>query len=54
MKWPWRWATRWVAAEADLVGLTITEFAPANEEEARHGAIVISQICQAASGSQPR
>lgn len=45
---------RRIAAEADLVGLTITEFAPANEEEARHGAVVISQICQAASGSQPR
>jgi len=44
---------RRIAAQADLVGLTITEFAPANEEEARHGAAVIAQICQAASGSQP-
>jgi arginase len=39
-----------VAAQADLVGLTITEFAPANEEEARRGTVVIKQICQAASG----
>ena len=41
---------RRIAAQADLVGLTITEFAPTNEEEARHGAVVIEQICRAASG----
>lgn len=41
---------RRIAVQADLVGLTITEFAPANVDEARHGAMVIEQICQAASG----
>lgn len=43
---------RRIAAQADLVGLTITEFAPANEEEAQRGSLVVSQICQAASGSE--
>ena len=45
---------RCIAMQAELVGLTITEFAPANEEEAQRGAIVIEQICQAASPSQAR
>jgi arginase len=40
---------RRIAAQADLVGLTITEFSPANTEEAQHGAAVIEQICQAAA-----
>jgi arginase len=43
---------RRIAVQANLVGLTITEFAPANDEEARQGAIVIEQICQAALGSR--
>lgn len=42
---------RRIAEQADLVGLTITEFAPANQDEARIGAGVIEQICQAASES---
>lgn len=37
-----------VAREADLVGLTITEFAPADEDEARAGSQVIERICEAA------
>jgi arginase len=41
---------RRIAAQADLVGLTITEFAPANDDEARKGALVVEQICQAATG----
>ena len=44
---------RRVATEADLVGLTVTEFAPADADEARRGAVVISQICQAASDRLP-
>lgn len=37
-----------VAREADLVGLTITEFAPADAEAARAGSRVIERICEAA------
>ena len=39
---------RRIATQADLVGLTITEFAPSNEDEAQRGAIIIEQICEAA------
>ena len=39
-----------IAREADLVGLTVTEFAPANDEEAREGSKVIARICEAATG----
>jgi len=42
---------RRIATQADLVGLTITEFAPADADEVQRGSIVIEQICQAASGS---
>lgn len=41
---------RRIALQADLVGLTITEFAPADAEEARQGSVVIEQICRAALG----
>jgi arginase len=36
-----------IAREADVVGLTITEFAPSNEEEAREGSKVIARLCEA-------
>lgn len=39
---------RRIARAADLVGLTITEFAPADEEEARAGSQVIARLCEAA------
>ena len=37
-----------IARQADLVGLTITEFAPADDDEARAGSDVIQRICDAA------
>lgn len=37
-----------IAREADLVGLTITEFAPANDDGALAGGKVIARICEAA------
>lgn len=40
---------RRIATQADLVGLTITEFAPANADEVRGGSVVIEQICRAAT-----
>ena len=40
-----------IAREADLVGLTVTEFAPADEEAARAGSRVIERICEAAVAS---
>ena len=39
-----------IAQNADLVGLTITEFSPANEDGAREGSKVIARLCQAAVG----
>lgn len=36
-----------IAREADVVGLTITEFAPSNEEEAREGSKLIARLCEA-------
>ena len=39
---------RRIAQQADLVGLSVTEFAPANEDEARDGGEVIARICEAA------
>lgn len=39
---------RRIAREADIVGLTITEFAPADDDEARQGSAVIGRICAAA------
>jgi len=41
---------RHLAREADLVGLSVTEFAPANKDEAREGSKVIARICEAAIG----
>ncbi len=40
---------RHIARQADVVGLTITEFAPANEDQAREGGKVIARICEAAT-----
>jgi arginase len=37
-----------LSRDAELVGLTITEFAPANDEAAREGSNVISRLCEAA------
>jgi arginase len=37
-----------LAREAELVGLTITEFAPADDEAAREGSKVISRLSEAA------
>jgi arginase len=36
------------AREADIVGLTVTEFAPSDDHEARAGSQVITRICEAA------
>lgn len=36
-----------IAREADVVGLTVTEFAPANWDEAREGSEVIARLCEA-------
>ncbi|MGA0607933.1 arginase family protein [Phenylobacterium sp. VNQ135] len=41
---------RTVAGWGGLVGLTITEFAPADDEAARDGARVIDSLCRAALG----
>ena len=42
---------RSVADEADLVGLTITEFAPADESAASAGSQVIARLCRTAAES---
>ena len=39
-----------IAEHADLVGLTITEFSPATDADARGGAQVIARLCEAALG----
>ncbi|WP_424681442.1 arginase family protein [Frateuria sp. YIM B11624] len=39
---------RRIAREADLVGFTVTEFAPADDDEARVGSEVIARLCDAA------
>ena len=41
-----------IARQADIVGLTITEFCPANEDDAREGSKVIARLCEAAIGQQ--
>jgi arginase len=41
---------RRAAAGGDLVGLTITEFAPVDEAGARDGAIFLKRLCEAARG----
>lgn len=38
-----------VAREADVVGFTVTEFAPADDDAARAGSKVIARLCAAAS-----
>jgi arginase len=40
---------RRVADEADLVGLTITEFAPSDEAAASEGSRIIAELCRAAA-----
>lgn len=42
---------RRIAREADLVGFTVTEFAPADDDEARSGGQVIERLCEAAVAS---
>lgn len=37
-----------IARDADVVGFTVTEFAPADEDEARAGGKVIAKLCEAA------
>jgi len=37
-----------IARDADLVGFTVTEFAPADDEDARKGGEVIARLCEAA------
>ncbi len=39
---------RRIAAEAEIVGLTITEFAPTNAVEAHEGSKVVARLCEAA------
>ncbi|WP_368563760.1 arginase family protein [Pseudoxanthomonas sp. UTMC 1351] len=41
-----------IAREADVVGFTVTEFAPADDEEAREGSQVIGRLCEAAVGPE--
>ena len=36
-----------ISRQADVVGLTVTEFAPADEDQARDGGGVIARICEA-------
>ncbi|HYZ47652.1 MAG TPA: arginase family protein [Sphingomonas sp.] len=38
-----------IARESDVVGLTVTEFAPADAAAAREGSSVIAQLCEAAA-----
>lgn len=40
-----------IARGADVVGLTVTEFAPSNEEEALEGSKVIARLCEAVISS---
>lgn len=40
-----------IARQAEVVGLTITEFAPSTEEEAREGGKIIARLCEAATAS---
>lgn len=42
---------RRVSGEANIVGLTVTEFAPADDEAARDGSMVITRLCEAATGN---
>jgi arginase len=38
---------RRIARDADVVGLTVTEFAPSDDDEARLGSRVIARLCEA-------
>jgi len=38
---------RRIARQADMVGFTVTEFAPSNVDEARSGSEVITRLCEA-------
>jgi arginase len=40
-----------IAREADVVGFTVTEFAPADEHEVREGSRIIARLCEAVVGS---
>jgi arginase len=42
---------RRISASSELVGLTITEFAPADRNAAKGGARVLEELCKAATGS---
>lgn len=39
-----------IAREADVVGFTVTEFAPSDDDEAGKGSQVIARLCEAAIG----
>jgi arginase len=39
-----------IARDADVVGFTVTEFAPSDDDEAREGSRVIARLCEAALG----
>ncbi len=39
-----------IARNADVVGFTVTEFAPADDNEAREGSRVIARLCETAIG----
>lgn len=41
------------SAAAYLVGLTITEFAPADEHAAQQGSVFLDRLCKAATGADP-
>lgn len=41
---------RAIASSADLVGLTLTEFAPADERDAEEGSRILERLCEAATG----
>lgn len=40
-----------IARQADVVGLTVTEFAPSDEDQVRAGSRVIARLCEAAIAS---
>lgn len=43
-----------IAWEADVVGLTVTEFAPADDDQAREGSQVIARLCEAVVAGHAR
>lgn len=42
---------RRIAADADIVGFTVTEFAPADEIAVREGSALIARLCEAAASN---